>query len=173
MAEIQQVHTVRLMWDCTNNRTETIFKPLDGDISHITLKPSSPIPILKHILYYMAVDQYATDSRLIIHRQSSDIPLTIDTPRIRRVLAMVIYQPTYRLTCWPTCCWVIHWPPYRSSVDQHIDRHVDWQSTNMAIKRQLILGRHIDQHIGRWCRPILSRGVHKLHKIPLKFMALA
>ena len=119
MAEIQQVHTARLTWNCTNNRKETIFKPLDRDISHITLKPSSPIPILKHILYYKAVDQYATDSWLIIHRQSSDIPPTIDTPRIHQVLVgiLVICQPTYQWTCWPTCC--------RVSADMSTDMSAD------------------------------------------------
>lgn len=51
-AEIQHVDTVRLTRDGTNNRMETIFKPPNRDISSITLKPSSPVLILKHILYY-------------------------------------------------------------------------------------------------------------------------
>ena len=61
-AEIQQVDAVRLTWVDTNNRTETIFKPLDHDVLCVTLKPSSPVLIYEHkfILY---------DSRLIFHRQ--------------------------------------------------------------------------------------------------------
>ena len=61
-ADIQQVDAVRLTWVDTNNRTETIFKPLDHDVLCVTPKPSSPVLIYKHkfILY---------DSRLIFHRQ--------------------------------------------------------------------------------------------------------
>ena len=84
-------------------------------ILHITLKPSSHILILKHIIYYTAVDQYATDSRPIFHQQSTDIPPTIDTPHISQVttrytghvsadtpfIISVECTPTYRSTCQP------------------------------------------------------------------------
>ena len=78
------------MWDDTNNRTETIFKSPNCDISHATLKPSSPILILKHKLYYTTVDRYATNSQSIFHcRQLTNIPPTIGTPRIGRVLTYI------------------------------------------------------------------------------------
>ena len=83
-------------------------------------------------------------------------------------------QSTCRLMCWATermlTCWLtdrpivstcqliclpIHWPPYQSSGDQHIDWHVDQQSTDTWYN-------------GRWCQTILSWRVHKLHKIPLQ-----
>ena len=51
-AKIQQVDAVRLTWVDTNNRKETIFKPLDWDILHVTLKPCRfPFLILKHKFY--------------------------------------------------------------------------------------------------------------------------
>ena len=62
MAEIQQVDAARPTWDDTNNRKETIFKPLNRNILRTTLKPSSHILVLKHILYYATVDQFATNS---------------------------------------------------------------------------------------------------------------
>ena len=52
-AKIQQVDAVRLTWVDTNNRKETIFKPLDCDILHVTLKPCRfPFLNLKHKFYY-------------------------------------------------------------------------------------------------------------------------
>ena len=42
-AEIQQVDVAR---DGTNNRKETIFKPPNHNILHVTLKPNSPVYIL-------------------------------------------------------------------------------------------------------------------------------
>ena len=41
------------------------------------------------------------DGRLIFHRQSTDIPPTIDTPRIGRVLTgiLAMYWSVYRVTC--------------------------------------------------------------------------
>ena len=78
-AEIQHVDVTR---DGTNNREETIFKPPNHNILHVTLKPNSPLYILKDILYYMTVDRYDTDSQPTFHRQSTDIQPTIDTPCI-------------------------------------------------------------------------------------------
>ena len=97
------------MWDDTNNRTETIFKSPNCNISCVTLKPSSPILILKHKLYYMPVDWYATNSQSIFHWQLTNISLTIGTPRIGRVSTsvLVMYRLTYQSTCWQTCSWVL------------------------------------------------------------------
>ena len=79
-AEIRQADSVRLTWDDTNNRTETIFKPLNRDILRITLKPSTLVLILKH-----------------------NRPMTLPVSA-SQVLAGVLdmYRPTYRLTGWLT-----------------------------------------------------------------------
>ena len=115
MAEIQQVDAARPTWDGTNNRKETIFKPLNRNILRTTLKPSSHILVLKHILYYTTVDQFATNSRPIFHQQSTDILTTIDTPFISQVTTGILAM--YQLTCQLTHSQVSADTPFTISVE--------------------------------------------------------
>ena len=115
MAEIQQVDAARPTWDGTNNRKETIFKPLNHNILRTTLKPSSHILVLKHILYYTTVDQFATNSRPIFHQQSTDILPTIDTTFNSQVTTGILAM--YRLTCQLTHSRVSADTPFTISVE--------------------------------------------------------
>ena len=83
-AEIQQVDTARLTWVDTNNRMESIFKPLDHNVLCLTLK--LPCSNLRAQIY--------------IIRQLTDIPPTINTPHIGQVSTgiLAMYRPVYWLT---------------------------------------------------------------------------
>ena len=106
-AEIQQVDMAR---DGTNNRKETIFKSPNHNILHITLNPSSPVYILKDILYYMTVDRYATNSQPILHRQSTDIPQTVyqySTDNWHSLYQLRVNRYTCHVSAnMSTCSWV-------------------------------------------------------------------
>lgn len=93
------------------------------------------------------MDRCATDSRPIFHRQWTDIPQTIDTPHISRVLTgiLAMYQLVYWSTCWPTCqskCRPIHRLAYWLSVVQ--------QSPDMAIESWPILMVNILADSANW-----------------------
>lgn len=120
---------------------------------------------------YTTLDRYANDSRPIFHQQSTDIPQTIDTPHIGRVststCTLAVHRLTYQSTCWPR--------RGRVSADMSTDMSADTPAAisvecrpthrstcrpavdpDMAIESRPILGRRVDRHIGRWCRPILD-----------------
>ena len=122
-AEIQQVDVVRLTWIDTNNRTETIFKPPTAISGAWHWNPASPF-WLKNTNYIIRqlTGMPPLDGRLIFHRQSTDIPPTIDTSRIGRVSTgiLAIYWPVYRVTC-------------RSNVCQYTGRHIVRVSTEISI----------------------------------------
>ena len=71
-----------------------------------------------------------------------------------------IFHQHLALPSLPECrpvFWLTYWSAdTRSSVSRHIDRHINQYSNR-------------DQHIGQYCRPILNRGMYKLHKIPFMF----
>lgn len=110
-AEIQHVDAVRLTRDGTNNRMETIFKPPNRDISSITLKPSSPVLILKtHIILWRLIDMPP-----IVDRHSTNSQHTIDTPHIDRVMTGILAM--YWPTCWLTQSQVLANTPFTTSVE--------------------------------------------------------
>ena len=120
---IQHVDVLRLTWIDTNNKTETIFKPPIVISGAWHWNPASPL-WLKNTNYIIRqlTGMSPLDSRLIFHRQSTDIPPTIDTPRIGRVLTgiLAMYWPVYRVTC-------------RSNVRQYTGRHIVRVSTDISI----------------------------------------
>ena len=77
----------------------------------------------------MKVNRCTSNSQLIFHQQLTPLKLVLFECRL---VYWLVYQPTFLSTCWS-----IHRPTYRMSVDQHIYRHVNRQSTDMVINTWL------------------------------------
>ena len=89
------------------------------------LKYISPLGGLIGNLWYTTVNWCATSSQPIFHQQLTPFKLLSFEWWL---VYWLVYWPMFRLTCQ-----LIHWPTYRTSVDQHIYQHVNRQSTDMVI----------------------------------------